>query len=327
MFKIVGFEKQLNQLIEKYDNKKLHNSIILYGPKGIGKRTFINLFLYQLIKKHFDQNEFNHHLNLFKNNIHPNIKIIMKEIDEKSKKLKSYITIDQIRNIKNFINSTSIIDTFDKFIIIDTADDLNINSANSFLKTLEEPKRNIFIFLITNQLSSLLPTLRSRCLKVKFNSHSLPNFKNILLNNISDIGDDEINFLYDITYGSPGIALSVYDENILDLFDLTLSNLKNSKNSNNIIQLSNLVSNLDNNQFMNYLLILKTILILLKKIKLTNFELNMNSSLKFKEIKKISSILTIKNVVDRFDFLVKNENNLVKYNLDKKLFILNFFTN
>ena len=57
---------------------------------------------------------------------------------------------------------------------------LTMNDENSFLKNLEEPSKNTFIFLISHQLSSLIPTIRSRCLKIKLTKHNFVNFKNII---------------------------------------------------------------------------------------------------------------------------------------------------
>ncbi|HEX9782625.1 MAG TPA: DNA polymerase III subunit gamma/tau [Opitutaceae bacterium] len=47
------------------------------------------------------------------------------------------------------------------------AERLNASSANAFLKTLEEPPLDTTIFLLTSQPYSLLPTIRSRCLKFR----------------------------------------------------------------------------------------------------------------------------------------------------------------
>ena len=52
--------------------------------------------------------------------------------------------------------------------IIEPADRMNTNSANSFLKTLEEPPGNAIIILITENADMLLPTIRSRCQLVRF---------------------------------------------------------------------------------------------------------------------------------------------------------------
>jgi len=46
--------------------------------------------------------------------------------------------------------------------IIEEADQMNIPTANAFLKTLEEPPRQTVIILVTNRLSMLLPTIRRR---------------------------------------------------------------------------------------------------------------------------------------------------------------------
>lgn len=55
-----------------------------------------------------------------------------------------------------------------RICIIEDADQLNIQTANAFLKTLEEPPDSTVIILITNNLSRLLPTIVSRCQTVYF---------------------------------------------------------------------------------------------------------------------------------------------------------------
>ena len=38
---LIGHENHLSSLIDKISSKSLSNSIIIYGSKGIGKKTFI----------------------------------------------------------------------------------------------------------------------------------------------------------------------------------------------------------------------------------------------------------------------------------------------
>ena len=92
---------------------------------------------------------------------------IDKEIDEKSKKQRNYIVIDQIRDLESFIYQSSLLE-LPKIILIDCADDLNINSSSSLLKILEEPRKNTFFFLISHNPSKLSDTILSRCLKFYF---------------------------------------------------------------------------------------------------------------------------------------------------------------
>ncbi len=326
MIELIGYNDQINLLLNSYKTNNLHSSIILHGPKGIGKKLFVYKFISEIIKLNFKDKNYLHHINLLKNNSHPNIRLIKKEINQKTKKLNNSILINQVRNLKKFCNESSSIKDINKIIIIDSADDLNINSANSLLKTLEEPKKNTLIFLISHQLSSLLPTIRSRCLKVKFNKHSYENFKSILDKQINEIKIEEIEFYYDLTSGSPGNSISFHNSNLMEIFDMTL-NIFTSENINNqSIELSNLISKLDNDSFKNYLSLLKSIIITLNKLKFNDFELNNYLSNKFKILKKISESLTKQNLIDRFDFLSNNENDLFTYNLDKKLFMLKFLT-
>ena len=47
---------------------------------------------------------------------------------------------------------------------------------------------------------------------------------------IENISDDSIQFFYEITKGSPGIAISLFDHNIIDLFDRTINFLFDNPN-------------------------------------------------------------------------------------------------
>ena len=327
MFNLIGFEKENNLLLNNYKSKNLHSSIIIHGSKGIGKKLFINNFIGQIFKINFENKNYLHHVNLLKNNTHPNIKVLEKIIDKKTKKIKSNISIDQIRNLKKFLNESSSIKNLDKFIIIDSADDLNLNSANSLLKTLEEPKQNTFIFLISHQISTILPTIRSRCLKIKFNNLNFSDFKDVLNNRIVNITDDEIKLYYDITYGSPGYAIVLHDDNILEYLDITIKSLNSKNIDSNSVNLVNNISKMDNEKFKSYLSILKTILITLNKLKIDEYEGNNFLSNKFNFLKTLSNTLSKQNIIDRFEFLSNNEADLFTYNLDKKLFMLKFLSN
>lgn len=55
-----------------------------------------------------------------------------------------------------------------RVVIIENADMMNTQTANAFLKTLEEPPPNTLIILITEKLPQILPTILSRCQPVYF---------------------------------------------------------------------------------------------------------------------------------------------------------------
>ena len=326
MIELIGFEKEYNDLLKRYKSNNLPNSILIHGLSGIGKRTFLNKLVKNIINIEFKDSNLDHHLNLFKNNTHPNIKIIEKEIDSKTGKNKSYITIDQIRRLKSFLNSTTTIQNSSKIVIVDSADYLNISSANSMLKILEEPKENTYIFLISNQISLLLPTIRSRCLKIKLNTHNLTNFTNIIKENIDEISNEEINFYFELTYGSPGTTILYYNNDFLDIFQLSIKCLLSNDLDDDKINLSNILSKLTNDEFNNYLSMLKFILIVANKLKVNRDDKSLVNMPNYLELESLSTNLTKKNLIDRFDYLTNNQKELFSLNLDKKIFILNFLT-
>ena len=326
MIELIGFEKEYSDLLNRYEKNNLPNSILIHGLSGIGKRTFLNKLVKNILNIEFKDNNVDHHLNLFKNNTHPNIKIIEKEIDSKTGKIKTNITIDQIRRLKTFLNSTSIIQNSSKIVIVDSADYLNISSANSMLKILEEPNQNTYIFLISNQISLILPTIRSRCLKIKFNTHNLTNFTNIIKNNIDEISNEEINFYFELTYGSPGTTILYYNNDFLDIFQLSIKCLLSNDLDDDKINLSNILSKLTNDEFNNYLSMLKFILIVANKLKVNRDDKSLINIPNYLELESLSTNLTKKNLIDRFDYLTNNQKELFSLNLDKKIFILNFLT-
>lgn len=75
------------------------------------------------------------------------------------------ITIDAVRSVEPFLTLRAQ-EHETKLIIIQDADRLSDDSANAFLKTLEEPPPQTLIILLTELPSRLLPTILSRCVRL-----------------------------------------------------------------------------------------------------------------------------------------------------------------
>ncbi len=89
------------------------------------------------------------------------------------------IKIDQIRELQNSAYLTPQRANF-KLIVIEAADRMNTASANALLKILEEPAKHTIFILIAQQLSTVLPTILSRCQIISFSS-SADSYRNNLL--------------------------------------------------------------------------------------------------------------------------------------------------
>jgi len=79
------------------------------------------------------------------------------------------ITIDQMRELMREIQLKPAEAAF-KVAIIVAADRLNLQAANAFLKTLEEPPPDSFLILLSTEPQRLLETVLSRCLRLNFHS-------------------------------------------------------------------------------------------------------------------------------------------------------------
>ena len=77
---------------------------------------------------------------LLNDNIHPNFYLV------KNKELEKNIKIDQVRDLLKFLNKTTYSRDL-KIVMIDNAENLNLNSSNALLKSLEEPPHNTFFLL------------------------------------------------------------------------------------------------------------------------------------------------------------------------------------
>ena len=226
---LIGHNYLFQNLIELYQKNVLPNRILLNGNKGIGKFLFSTHFVNHILSqneeykydlKNLEINNYNRSYLLYKNNTHPNIFILNKKNDKK------YIEVSQIREMIQFQNNSSF-NNKSKFIIIDNISDLNLNSTNALLKSIEEPNNNVFYILTHNTGSLIQDTLMSRCIKfkmfIKISTHKLI-INNYFSEDIYDlISGDLINY-----YNNPSFIISLINylnENSLDYKTIKIEDL------------------------------------------------------------------------------------------------------
>ncbi len=78
------------------------------------------------------------------------------------------IVVDQIRNLIDRRLAMKRFEGRRGFVLVDPADAMNAQAQNALLKTLEEPPGETTLVLIASSPDALLPTVRSRCLRVSF---------------------------------------------------------------------------------------------------------------------------------------------------------------
>ena len=126
-----------------------------------------------------------------------------------------------------FLNTTTLSSEL-KIVLIDNIEDLNINSLNAFLKSLEEVKENTFFFVIANNLLSLPSTIVSRCIEFKIflsQKEKVNIFTQLSLERDVKLNDK---FIYEkLHYETPGNLLKYYSlmttHNAKDYLELIIS--------------------------------------------------------------------------------------------------------
>jgi DNA polymerase III subunit delta' len=81
------------------------------------------------------------------------------------------ITIDQTRDLMQQIQLKPTEAGY-KIAVISGADRLNVQAANAFLKTLEEPPPKSILILLSTEPSRILETILSRCLRLNFSGET-----------------------------------------------------------------------------------------------------------------------------------------------------------
>lgn len=139
---------------------RMPHALLLRGPAGAGIREFAMEFGATLLCEAQTRAEIRcgqcRSCLLYHSGNHPDLALITPEAADKP------IKIDQIRGLIRFVALKSHYGHH-KCAVLEPAEKMNVNAANSLLKTLEEPPPDTLLLLVCH-LPALLPvTIRSRC--------------------------------------------------------------------------------------------------------------------------------------------------------------------
>ena len=98
---------------------------------------------------------------------HPDATFVGFENNEKTKKPRSEIVIEQIRTLSEWFSLTPQYGRA-QVAVLDPADAINHAACNALLKTLEEPHPGRYLWLLSANPARLPATIRSRCQRLEF---------------------------------------------------------------------------------------------------------------------------------------------------------------
>lgn len=179
---IIGHERIVETLRRQAERGQLAHAYLFIGQEGVGK-TAVALGLIG------NGGEF---------------QWVARLEDEKSGKLKSAISVDQIRDLRDRLSLTSFSGET-KAAFIEEADRLSDGAANALLKTLEEPRGDTVIVLRAETLESVSQTIASRCQVIRFCPVPAAVISTALVKR--GVAKDEAAELAAASRGRPGVAL------------------------------------------------------------------------------------------------------------------------
>ena len=88
------------------------------------------------------------------------------------------------------------------------------------MKTIEELPKSSYLFVISNNPSNILETIKSRCAFFYVNSLSKSKFNKFICDEFKDKSEEELQFINNISFGSPGMAEIIIKYNIFVFYIL-----------------------------------------------------------------------------------------------------------
>ncbi|MFT5420445.1 MAG: DNA polymerase-3 subunit delta' [Candidatus Endobugula sp.] len=202
---------------QQIEQNKMPHALLLSGQQGIGKWHFAqslgNYLLCSSPRADLACGQCRN-CQLTLANSHPDKKFLIPEEGAKT------IKIDQVRELASFVSKTSQ-QGGRKVILLGPVEQLNTNSANALLKSLEEPAGDTVLILYTHVLSAVMATIRSRCQLVPMLTPLRPQSREWLANLQIEDGDA----LLELAGGAPLIARDMVEGDYLEHLQLFVNTL------------------------------------------------------------------------------------------------------
>ena len=208
---IIGHQKQLNYLKRIAESGKIPHALLFSGQKKLGKKTIASEFIFWLFEEPGVPKILGHpdFILIEPQEKHPEAErsSLRGSPAPSSALVRGQIQINQIRDL-SWRLSLKPIKAKLKAVIIDEAHSMTPEAQNCFLKTLEEPKGNTILILITEKPNFLLPTIVSRCQIIKFYPVKKDEIERYLKNQ-EGLSKEEIEEILEIAQGRPGRAVEL----------------------------------------------------------------------------------------------------------------------
>lgn len=202
---IIGNEQNIEYLKEVINCQKVSHAYIFNGAPRSGKKMLAKVFAKSLVcesRKNTGEacNKCKSCLQA-ENGNHIDIKWLIPKKD----------TLISVEDVRTQINSDIVVKPYKsdyKIYIIEDANKLNPQAQNALLKTIEEPPKYAVLILLTSNISSILPTILSRCIKINMKTIEDSKIENYLIQKFN-VDEKKAKFCAGFSMGNLGQAIDL----------------------------------------------------------------------------------------------------------------------
>lgn len=208
---IIGHENIISSFVRAIENNRLSHAHILFGEDGIGKSPIATYIAKKLLNKEEHKDS---------------VDIVHWRVE----KNKLSIGVGAIRELIEEVNKKPF-EGDKKIIIIHDGHKMTTQAQNALLKTIEEPPRGVFIFILSENLESILDTIKSRCQVHKLNQLRENEVREFIKLKYPTLDENQRKMLIAFSDGIPGkIELLVNDEEFNEIRNFVIEILINMNN-------------------------------------------------------------------------------------------------
>lgn len=222
--KLRGHQRQVEMFRRAIQRERTAHAYLFVGPHGIGKKLFATNMSQSLFCERIPDSEFEvcgecSACKQMQAGTHPDFLMIGCPEGKRELPIDLLIGSRENRGRTGLCHELALrpMSADRRIAVIDDAETMNEASANSLLKTLEEPPPGVILFLLCPETDQILPTIRSRCQIIRFSPLPESDIAELLLESGEVTSSEQARTISQFSEGNLNTARQLLDSGLLEL--------------------------------------------------------------------------------------------------------------